>query len=308
LLLVTDLKIVSWILPRGREAHMLGWFQALMPKEMRFFELFVRHATIVVAGAEALRGLLQGGDKIEYYSKMIFEREAEADEITRQVLTAVRRTFITPFDRTDIQDLVTSMDDAIDQMNRTAKTITMFEVRGFDPQMQQMGDVILQAAHLVLEAMPLLSSIGGNATQLNALTEKIIHIEEYADQLYEQGRKSLFLANRQGAAKGNAMNGVEDYAANAVTRLLRGDRRRDYAFCCDRSRHPSLDHAHHHWICRRCRRSPQSVSGSLECCEQHRDCLGRDAACRGHSSRSFLFTVRSAPMTQARTGVRGARW
>jgi hypothetical protein len=40
---------------------MLGWFQALMPKEMRFFELFVRHATIVVAGAEALRGLLQGG-------------------------------------------------------------------------------------------------------------------------------------------------------------------------------------------------------------------------------------------------------
>ena len=60
---------------------MLGWFQALMPKEMRFFELFVRHATVVVAGAEALRGLLQGGDKIEYYSKVIFEREAEAEVI-----------------------------------------------------------------------------------------------------------------------------------------------------------------------------------------------------------------------------------
>jgi hypothetical protein len=39
---------------------MLGWFQALMPKEMRFFALFVQHATIVVAGAQALRGLLQG--------------------------------------------------------------------------------------------------------------------------------------------------------------------------------------------------------------------------------------------------------
>jgi Phosphate transport regulator (distant homolog of PhoU) len=89
-------------------------------------------------------------------------------------LTAVRRTFITPFDRTDIQDLVTSMDDAIDQMNRTAKTITLFEVRSFDPQMQQMGEIILQAAELVLEAMPLLSSIGGNAGQLNVLTEKII--------------------------------------------------------------------------------------------------------------------------------------
>ena len=203
---------------------MLGWFQALMPKEMRFFELFVRHATIVVGGAEALRGLLRGGETIEHYCKLIFEREAEADEITRQVLTAVRRSFITPFDRTDIQDLVTSMDDAIDQMNKTAKTIMMFEVRGFDPQMQQMGDVILQAAHLVLEAMPLLSSIGGNATKLNALTEKIIHVEEYADQLYEQGRKSLFLANRQTAEQGSAMNfivGAEiyDHLENIVDRF-----------------------------------------------------------------------------------------
>ena len=101
---------------------MLGWFQALMPREERFFQLFEKHATIVVAGAEALRGLLRGGDNIEDCCKEIFQREAEADEITRQVLVAVRRTFITPFDRTDIQDLITSMDDAIDQMNKTAKT------------------------------------------------------------------------------------------------------------------------------------------------------------------------------------------
>src|ERR1700724_4369958 len=118
---------------------MLGWFQALMPREERFFELFVRHAMIVVAGAEALRGLLQGGDCVEHYCKQIFEREAEADEVTRQILTAVRRTFITPFDRTDIQDLISSMDDSIDQMNKTAKTIVTFEVRVFEPCMQQMS-------------------------------------------------------------------------------------------------------------------------------------------------------------------------
>ena len=40
---------------------MLGWFQALMPKEERFFDFFARHATIVVAAAEAMRGLLLGG-------------------------------------------------------------------------------------------------------------------------------------------------------------------------------------------------------------------------------------------------------
>jgi uncharacterized protein len=181
---------------------MLGWFQALMPKEGVFFDLFTQHARIVVACAGELRGLLQGGDKVEHYCKQIFEREAEADEITRQVLTAVRRTFITPFDRSDIQGLINSMDDAIDQMNKTAKIITLFEVRSFDPQMQQMGEIIVQASSLVLEAVPLLSSIGKNAGALNVLTEKIIRVEEQADSLHDQGLKALFLVNRQG----NAMN------------------------------------------------------------------------------------------------------
>jgi uncharacterized protein Yka (UPF0111/DUF47 family) len=193
---------------------MLGWFQALMPKEERFFELFEQHAAIVVAAAEALRGLLQGGDSVAHYCRLIFEREADADEVIRQVLTAVRRTFITPFDRSDIQDLITSMDDAIDQMNKTAKTITLFEVRSFDPQMQQMGESILVAARLVLEALPLLRSVGRNADQLAVLTEKIVQVEERADQLYDDGRKALFLKNRQTETQGGPMNfivGAEIY-------------------------------------------------------------------------------------------------
>jgi uncharacterized protein len=78
---------------------MLGWFQALMPREERFFALFAKHAVIVVAGAEALRGLVQGGETVEAYCQQIFQREAEADDVTREVLVAVPRTFITPFDR-----------------------------------------------------------------------------------------------------------------------------------------------------------------------------------------------------------------
>jgi len=187
---------------------MFGWFQALMPKEERFFTLFEKHAKIVVAGAEALRGLLQGGDTIEAYCKQVFQREAEADEITREVLLAVRRTFITPFDRTDIQDLITSMDDSIDQMNKTAKTIVLFEVSKFEPQMQQMSEIILQSSKLVLEAVPLLSSIGSNAGRLNALTTKLIVIEEEADDIYNRGLKDLFIASRSDGNQGNAMNFV----------------------------------------------------------------------------------------------------
>jgi uncharacterized protein len=180
-----------------------------MPREERFFDLFDKHAAIVVAGAEALRGMLQDGNSTERYCREIFTRESEADDVTRQVMTAVRRAFVTPFDRTDIQDLISSMDDAIDQMNRTAKAIMLFEVNSFEPQMRQMSDVILQAARLVLEAVPLLRAINSNAGRLNALTAQIISIEERADDIYNQGIKTLFLANREmdgkGGAQANAM-------------------------------------------------------------------------------------------------------
>jgi predicted phosphate transport protein (TIGR00153 family) len=199
---------------------MLGWFKMLMPKEERFFELFVRHAEAVLAGAEALGGVLEGGEKIPHYCQQIQEHENRADEITREVLVAVRRSFITPFDRTDIQDLISRMDDAIDQMNKTGKTIQLFEVKSFEPPMQQMGEIIRRAAGLVLEAMPLLSSVSANAARLNALTEEIIRIEEQADQLHEQGRKALFLASRGGNAMGFiAGNEVYDHLEKVVDRL-----------------------------------------------------------------------------------------
>src|SRR5262249_49758936 len=125
---------------------MLGWFRALMPKEERFFDLFLRHAQVTVAAAIALRSVLHGSKDVLQGCSEIAQREAEADELTRQVLTALRRTFITPFDRGDIKDLITSMDDAIDQMNKTAHVITLFELRTFALPMQDMGEIIVQAA------------------------------------------------------------------------------------------------------------------------------------------------------------------
>jgi uncharacterized protein len=199
---------------------MLGWFKAIMPKEENFFGLFVQHATIVVAGAEALTSMLRGGDQVQHFCKVIADREADADAVTREVLTAVRRTFITPFDRTDIQDLVSSMDDAIDQMNKTAKTIMLFELQSFHPQMQAMGEIILKASKLVLEAMPLLAAMGRNAARLQAITEEIIAIEDKADLLYDQGRKALFLASRGGNAMDYIVsNEVYDHLESVVDRL-----------------------------------------------------------------------------------------
>ena len=199
---------------------MLRWFRAIMPKEERFFELFTRHSRILVAGAEALRGMLEGGDAVPRYCREITDREHDADEVTYEVLTAIRRTFITPFDRGDIKDLITSMDDAIDQMNKTAKAVNLFEIRTFDPPMREMGEIIVQAAKLTVEAVPLLSSVGKQAGRLNAITEEIIRIEGRSDDLHDQGLKELFLTHRDSNVMAFIVgSGIYDHLEKVVDRF-----------------------------------------------------------------------------------------
>ena len=174
----------------------MRWFRAFLPREERFFELFARHAATVVQGAQALQGVLRGGEETFAFCQQVNQYESEADGITREVLTAVRRTFITPFDRGDIRSLITSMDDAIDQMQQTAKAVVLFEVRTFEPTMREMGTLLVECAHLVGRALPLLQSIGANVSLLNAITEELTKLEGRVDDLLDIGLKELFLKHR----------------------------------------------------------------------------------------------------------------
>ncbi|OLP58632.1 nuclease PIN [Xaviernesmea oryzae] len=179
---------------------MLGWFRKLLPREDRFFDLFAAHIERVVGAADALNDLLQGHE-IEINCARIVKLEHEADDLTRDVLQAVRRSFITPFDRSDIKDLIQSMDDAIDMMHKTVKTIRLFEQTEFEPGMQEMGRVVVEAARLVAEAVPLLKDVNRNAAKLTQLAEEVTRVEGRSDELHDEGLKQLF--RRYG--KDNAM-------------------------------------------------------------------------------------------------------
>jgi uncharacterized protein len=179
---------------------MFSWFQILMPHEERFFDLFNRHASTIVEGSEALDALLHARTEVSEACRRVFDFEGQADVITRDVLTLTRRSFITPFDRGDIKLLITSLDDSIDQMKKTAKTIMLYEVDSFEPQMAQMGEIIVQAAKLTVDAVALLGSLRQEATRVNGITENIIRLEEHADDLNNWGIKALYTKYRDGNA------------------------------------------------------------------------------------------------------------
>lgn len=195
------LRIRDW---QNERTGMLRWFHALMPKQGRFFEQFEDHAATLVIGADALARLLKGGPDMAIHIQEISDREHEADDIIREVLQDVRRIFVTPFDRSAITGLIGVMDDAIDQMNQTAKAIALYEVGAFPSQMQDMSALIVECARITAEAMPLLRSLNINSARLHDLTERLVKLEGHADILHEAGLKLLY----QQARAGNPMDFV----------------------------------------------------------------------------------------------------
>ncbi len=199
---------------------MLRFFQALMPREEKFFALFNDHARTLVDGAVALRDLLEGGPGVTDACRRIVAHENQADAIAREVLLGVRRSFITPFDRGDIKELINQLDDAIDQMQKTAKAITLFEVTAFELQMRQMADIILRCAELTVEAVGLLSAMQANATRINAIAEEITRLEEQADELNDQGIKALYQKHKGGDAMAFIIgNEIYDHLEKVVDRF-----------------------------------------------------------------------------------------
>jgi uncharacterized protein len=179
---------------------MLQWFQRLMPRQDVFFPVFERHAAVIVKAAIALRGIIVNGDQLKLRCQEVLALENEADSIAHEVILGLRTTFITPFDREDIQKLITSMDDAVDQCKRTAKAIVLFEVTTFEPEMRSMANSIVECAELVQRAVSMLSDVGSNAAELNDVALQITRIEGSADDMYDRGLELLYQKAKGGDA------------------------------------------------------------------------------------------------------------
>lgn len=168
--------------------------KAIMPRSDNFFDLFEAQARKAHEAAQTLRSILDGGTDTVDKCTRLSTQEEEADQISYEVMQSIRRSFITPFDRSDIKALSAALDDAIDQMNKTGKTVMLYDFAAFQPNMRAMGDRIILLANIVTEALPLMRDIGKNSGRLHQMVGEISRIEEQSDQLNDTGLKELFKA------------------------------------------------------------------------------------------------------------------
>jgi len=169
----------------------LRLFRALMPRDERFIERFSDHSICMVRAAEAFRAMMAGDGSIEAKCAEISRIEEEADTITRETIQAIHRSFITPFDRSQILDLSTALDDTVDLMKEASRRILRYRV-AFTPEMRGMADCAVGAATEIRDGIPLLGAINSSVERLTAMSQAVARIENEADDLLDQGLKTLF--------------------------------------------------------------------------------------------------------------------
>jgi hypothetical protein len=122
----------------GGEKIMLG---RLMPREGKFFDLFNAHAARIVEGARELASMIGTFSELEAHAQRIDAAERAADKITHETITLLHKTFITPFDRDQIHQLINTLDDILDLIQDVAESVALYDLRKVTPEARQLAEI-----------------------------------------------------------------------------------------------------------------------------------------------------------------------
>ena len=157
----------------------------LTPRDTTFFDLFAASAQHLVTGANLL-GQMLGADRAtrKEIGKAISDAEHEADNATHSIMRRLNQTFVTPFDRDDIYNLASSLDDCMDYMDEAADLIVLYKVDELPARVSDQVQVLQRAAELTAEAMPRLRS-------MDSLSEYWVEVNRLENQADKSHRKLL---------------------------------------------------------------------------------------------------------------------
>jgi predicted phosphate transport protein (TIGR00153 family) len=164
----------------------------LIPRDESFYPLFDEAAENVAECARRLRSLLEefpnGTGSVKEKVAAVTDCERHGDEITRKILRRLNSSFVTPFDREDIHALTEELDDVVDEMQAAADLLVLHNVEKALPEVQEMGDILVQAAETNCELIKKLPRLRGLDDDLEAIDQ----LESAADKAYRRSVAHLF--------------------------------------------------------------------------------------------------------------------
>lgn len=176
------------------------FLQLFVVKEKKFYPLYIEQAAKIEQAAISLVELLQehDADKQTSLYKQIKSFEHDGDVITAKLYEELNKTFVTPFDRGDINALGGQMDTLLDFIHDSARRILMYRPKSTNELLIAMGRSIVEDAKLLQGIMNRLEVIQRRPQEINDLCVQIKRIEHEVDDLYEKFMSDVF-ANEKDA-------------------------------------------------------------------------------------------------------------
>jgi uncharacterized protein Yka (UPF0111/DUF47 family) len=157
-----------------------------------YFETFEAMARCAVEAAGILEAMFRNGSEaFAAHAAKIKDVEHRCDDLVHGAIRELNQTFITPFDREDIHDLCTALDDLVDLIDAAASRAVLFKVGGAVPDAAALAAVIRKQSERILDAM-------GHLTDTQAILDRCKEIkamETEGDRLYREAMARLFENN-----------------------------------------------------------------------------------------------------------------
>jgi uncharacterized protein len=160
----------------------------LIPREERFFDLFVEDAANVLGGARQLEAMLRTYDEPEARAAEIRATEHRGDEISHDIGHRLEATFVTPFDREDIYALISGLDDVLDFIEETADTFVLYRIEAPTAIAVAQASIIVKQVEQIHDALANLKGFKG----LDKYWIEVHRLENEGDRIVRTAIAELF--------------------------------------------------------------------------------------------------------------------
>ena len=160
----------------------------LLPRDPKFFELFIADGDNLEAAAVALHALVDDYDRLDERITNIQALEKRGDQIDREVNRKLEDAFVTPFDREDIHELVSRLDDVVDGIQAIAETFVIYGVAAPTPEAKRLAAILDSQAVELAAALRKLDGL----KDLERHFEAVHELENEADGLSRAAVARLF--------------------------------------------------------------------------------------------------------------------
>lgn len=166
-------------------------FRNFLPKEVDFFEFFQEHIELTIKLAIEINEIFKNPAQLEEKQEQIRKLEKKLDHIEVNCIEALHRTFITPFERTEIYKLIKRLDDIADALNSALSRVYLYEITKIRDEVFQLNELILSSLYDIKEAINLIEEMK-EIDKIRKLCDSIRKKETEGDKLYRNSIKLLF--------------------------------------------------------------------------------------------------------------------